>query len=662
MIDPSGGRDALAKLLADQDKVVQELAQKVAEATARLVNAGVPASQAVSQAMAEAGVAGTLQSTMGPAVVQSLCVGAGIWPQITASGMDLASLATTAMHSTWDGSGLTLSQRLYGTEQAFKTDLIETIQAHVQAKQNAWTTARQIYDGYGFGEQIHQDKLPELPQDLTKLLDQARSVVSPEDFAKLKADAAKLKEYAEGLRTAPLRSAYTQFAEAVQKGTTKGLNRLVRTAAEEKARYHASRILRTETARAWGQGFFEQARTTARCIGVRWSLSSAHRIFDVCDFCAGANLYGMGPGIYPKDRCPSFPAHPFCFCGLTMVFKGQVPDPTPQVGPGGKAWIQSLPEGKRSKLLTRRGEQAFRGGKSWEGSLRNWDGIDQHVLSNGAASVLREVKNTGVLDWQPPLSLTESLAAPARKFVVPTSVGDAESMIRALGMKADLTGMSLDHAQGASRALFKMVVEEEMPVPTGVVMDFTRGGGAIKIAGDDSTIMLGADAAKPGEWARLREAGNAIQRRKWDAWAMLSDEEKAAQLRAGEFAPSQRGNVSENIYDTVIHEYGHFIHSLSWDREASALQTDILGFQDLTGRTPKAVSAFRKFASPTTSKAVEIRAALSQYATTNFVETFAEAFNAMYSKGETLPKDLERVVRTAVEFGKQAGKGASARP
>lgn len=436
MIDPSGGRDELRKLLADQDKAVQDMALAVAEQTARLVNQGVPASLAVSQAMAEAGVAATLQQQMGSAVVQSLCVGAGIWPQITASAVDLGSLASTAMHSTWDGSGLTLSQRLYGTTQDFKAELVQSIQAHVQAKETAWNTARQIYDGYGFGGQIHQDQLPELPKDLTRLLQQARSVVTPEDFAQLQADAAKLKAYADRLATAPLRSAYKQFAERVEKGLTKGLDRLVQTAAEEKARYHASRILRTETARAWGQGFFEQARRTPQCIGIRWSTSSAHRIFDVCDFCAGVDLYGMGPGIYPKDRCPAYPAHPHCFCGLTMVFKGQVPDPSPRMGPGGKDWIKALTEGKRSKLLTRRGEQSFRGGASWEGVLRNWGGIDNHALSNGAKEVLKD-------------------ASKASEAILPKTVKEAESwaMKNNLADRVSYKGLSIDAANGINKAL-----------------------------------------------------------------------------------------------------------------------------------------------------------------------------------------------------------------
>ncbi len=40
---------------------------------------------------------------------------------------------------------------------------------------------------------------------------------------------------------------------------------------------------------------------------VQWKLSSAHSYYDICDLYANADLYGLGKGIYPKDKIPMLP-------------------------------------------------------------------------------------------------------------------------------------------------------------------------------------------------------------------------------------------------------------------------------------------------------------------------------------------------------------------
>ena len=37
---------------------------------------------------------------------------------------------------------------------------------------------------------------------------------------------------------------------------------------------------------------------------VQWKLSSAHPCYDICDLYANADLYGLGKGIFPKDKVP----------------------------------------------------------------------------------------------------------------------------------------------------------------------------------------------------------------------------------------------------------------------------------------------------------------------------------------------------------------------
>lgn len=395
-IDPTGGRKALMDLLANQSQRTQKLAWQVAKETAAAIQSGASAAQAVSTAMDRAGMAQAVRGNVAEAVVQSLCIGSGIWPKIEGRA-DIGRLKDIALQHTWDDSGMTLSTRLHGTNAAMRADIVGAVNSLVQARDNTWQASRKIYDGYGLGGAINRAKLSDLPGDLTSLLAKAQGTLTPESLADLKMRAKQLGEYADRLATGPLRSAYLQFATRLEKGLTTGLDKLVRTATEEKARYHANRILRTEAASAWGQGFEKQCADDPDVIGWKWDLSSAHKIFDICDFHARADLYGMGPGIYPKARHPRYPAHPHCTCPLSMVFKGEVPAPSDQIAKGGKDAIAGMTEAERVRILGKPGAQAFRGGADWKASIKMWD----------APAAF----GTGVISWQPPLEFSPGAKA-----------------------------------------------------------------------------------------------------------------------------------------------------------------------------------------------------------------------------------------------------------
>lgn len=395
-IDPTGGRKALQELLASQSKRTQKLAWKVARETAAAIQSGKSAAQAVSAAMDHAGMAQSIRGNVAEAVAQSLCIGSGIWPKVEGHA-DLERLKEVALQHTWDDTGMTLSSRLHGTNAAMRADVVDAVNSLVQARDSTWQASRKIYDGYGLGGAINRAKLSELPGDLTTLLEKAQGTLSPEALADLKLRAKQLGAYADRLATGPLRASYLQFASRLEKGLTTGLDKLVRTATEEKARYHADRILRTEAARAWGQGFAKQCMDDPDVIGWRWETSSAHKIFDICDFHARADLYGMGPGIYPKAHHPSYPAHPHCLCHASMVFKGEAPAPSDQVAKGGKDAIAGMTEAERVRILGKPGAQAFKGGGDWKSSIKMWD--------PPAAF------DSGVISWQPPLEFSPGAKA-----------------------------------------------------------------------------------------------------------------------------------------------------------------------------------------------------------------------------------------------------------
>lgn len=394
MIDSARIRRELEGLLADQTAAVRDLAQRVADETWKRVEAGMPAAKAVGEAMDAAGVDEALQQRLGRDVVQSLCAGAGILPQILAAGL-IDQFAARALTLSWDSSGMPLSSRLHSAQ--VQQDVAHVISSAISRRDNAWRTARKIYDGYGFGGALKVQSLSALPKDLRVLVAASRQALTPEDIPSFIGQAEQVRKYAQALRTAPLRAAYTQLVDRLEKGLTRGLENAVRVATEEKTRYFAERILRTESARAWGEGFNEQLDRDEDATGLRWETSSAHRIFDVCDFHHRADLFGMGPGVYPKEHRPSYPAHPHCLCVLSAWYRGKA---HPQVEEGGKRALEAMSEGERLRLLGIKGAAAFDGGGGWRGTMRNWTEPRGMQMSQGALETLAAARAAEIAAWQ----------------------------------------------------------------------------------------------------------------------------------------------------------------------------------------------------------------------------------------------------------------------
>jgi len=78
--------------------------------------------------------------------------------------------------------------------------------------------------------------------------------------------------------------------------------------------YEALRLARTEMTAAFGEGTLAAARMSPSYIGMKYVLSHNHPMPDICDNITSANLYGLGPGVYPPGEEPPYPFHPSCLC------------------------------------------------------------------------------------------------------------------------------------------------------------------------------------------------------------------------------------------------------------------------------------------------------------------------------------------------------------
>lgn len=116
--------------------------------------------------------------------------------------------------------------------------------------------------------------------------------------------------------------------------------------------YEALRLARTETTAAFGEGTIAAARVSPSYVGMKWVLSKAHPVADVCDNLASMDN-GLGAGVYLPGEEPMYPAHPNCLCCLIPVHEQpenyvkrlkrwqENPDSEPKL----KEWYQKIYQG-----------------------------------------------------------------------------------------------------------------------------------------------------------------------------------------------------------------------------------------------------------------------------------------------------------------------------
>lgn len=277
------------------------------------------------------------------------------------------------LSESWTADKINLSTRLHGTEVKMRQAIVDTLSAGMRQGKTVKDMAMDLYDGYNSGKKVINNA--ELPDYLQKLKSAARSAANGDRAMTSELNKAidKASSNIEKLSSNDLKAAYKQVLDAAKDLNIKVMEKAAWVAVQEKSRYYADRISATEMSRAWSEGFFAKNANDPRVIGYKWSLSPNHPRFDICDFHATANLYGMGPGCYPKNKVPSHPAHPYCHCNLSVIFKGEA-----EIGEfnanAGKEWLQKQSEYDRQQLLGIEGNKAFEKGGNWQEYLRNWNG------------------------------------------------------------------------------------------------------------------------------------------------------------------------------------------------------------------------------------------------------------------------------------------------
>lgn len=371
--------DRLAQLINKLNKSWRRDAKKAVAYLQRLIASGMKFEEALDNVQRHYGKLFTLPE-LRPALVEAAAYAYGIVPtmltkaQVESMGEELADK--------WDESGMTLSEKLHGVGVKMRGAIVSTLQEQMR-RNKTWTeAARALYDGYGDdGQNVYNGGKDIISrQDLPKYLQKVREATGNDlqALAEQRQAIDKINRLAKnGAPNKALQAAYNELLEAVQKGNEKAIEKAVEVAVNEKSRYVAERITRTEMARAWADGFIAKMKKDADIVAVKFKLSSRHPVFDICDMYAKADMYGLGAGIYPKDKLPPLPVHPHCLCRYVEVIEGEVDmqQQRDQVREAGDKWLNSLPESRRAQVLGRKGLKAWEDGEDWQGYMRGYAGL-----------------------------------------------------------------------------------------------------------------------------------------------------------------------------------------------------------------------------------------------------------------------------------------------
>ena len=328
---------------------------------------GLMPNEAVRKAYSKYPIMDMMKATLQAELVNTFMAGYGDNVPYSAKSI------SQAMSESWASDDLTLSKRLYRRSSTIRNEVADTIKQALKTNKTVKGLAKSIFDGYGKGGIIPEASIPKF---LSKLSDiNISGEATPEAKRKERELLRSVKGKIARLDTPYVRAAYNEVAAAVEDGNEIRLQKAIYSATQEKARYHAERIARTENARAYADGQMNRFLDDDDIVAFQWKLSSRHPRYDICDFYANADLYGLGKGVYPKDKFPRLPAHPHCMCHIKPMTELDIDvnKRHTNLEQAGLEYIKSLSKKHQEVLLGVNGrEQVLTGKETWQNIARGW--------------------------------------------------------------------------------------------------------------------------------------------------------------------------------------------------------------------------------------------------------------------------------------------------
>jgi hypothetical protein len=368
-------REAVREVIRQYRKEYRENIEPVIDKILEKVHNGQRVYEAVSDALSETPFFTANRQAVIDVVCLAACAGYGVLPKMVAN---MEGIKGKLLSESWTPDKMPLSKRLHGTDAAMRRTIIDTIQSAMTMTKSVKDIAMDLYDGYNSGKTVIRQA--ELPRYLDKVVTYARWASNGEqEMVQPVLDAAAQAEKLIGsVDTPALKAAYKNLIQAAKLFEPKAIDKAVHVAMEEKSRYHAERIARTEAARAWYEGYMAKTEDDEDIWGYKYCLSSRHYLcpYDQCDVLANANM-GYGKGIYPKGKQPSLPRHPHCMCMLQAVYHWEVDKDQTFKPEGARDYIDSVTASQQQDLFGIKGAQEYRVGGDWQKLLRGFEGFGE---------------------------------------------------------------------------------------------------------------------------------------------------------------------------------------------------------------------------------------------------------------------------------------------
>jgi len=340
--------------------------ERLADEIAKNLEKGLAAGAAVDAAVKDTGYKTVFSSALFESIFSSINRAMRIE---AVNAENALSMRKWWLDEKWPDQALTLSETI--ADHLKMGEVKQTIRSAMRAQRTWVETSKALVD----------DRLikGEIAGHMQDLIQSARRVMSGDteaiaEYRKLvKRSQAQIERLAvAGAPSTRLKKAYANVIRQTEKMSAEGLEKAIRRASIAKMRSNADRIARTEIARGYIEGTYEQATEDDDVIGIRYHLSSRHPLADICNFHTEANLYNLGPGGYPLKSLPPYPFHPNCLCTATNIYSGEI---KPLDTKKAQDYL-ARQSGKRQKqLMGKKGAENFkRSPERWRSNLNQYRG------------------------------------------------------------------------------------------------------------------------------------------------------------------------------------------------------------------------------------------------------------------------------------------------
>ena len=367
-------KNEIERIMATWSSQYKKLANEIIEEIQERILDGEPINLVVKEATQR--LPAHMKQSLTTALLEGASAGYG-------AGIVVGSqISDKLFNMVWSPDGFSLSDRLHNVNGEIRNIIASTISDSIKRGSTVNMLARKLYDGYGNGKDwTGKAELPEYLQRLIGATRKMSAYASPADVRAYLKEIRNTQRMIASLRSDnALKSAYERLLKGAEDLNEKSIKNAIKLAVAEKSRYYAERIARTETAKAWSDGFYTRYLHDDDVIAFKWDLSSSHEIADICDFYASADLFGLGSGIYPKWAMPPHPAHPHCTCHISPVFKGEVTIVNygdDGIQRRGDEYFKTKSVKQKEEMLGRAGFEAWKKGADWREVLKGWSGLEE---------------------------------------------------------------------------------------------------------------------------------------------------------------------------------------------------------------------------------------------------------------------------------------------